>query len=253
MRFRLSGLGGHMGSRKTGSSSPISPIAAFTGRGLDSMKLMSMRQVLMMQRAGGGEIALQAELREARHLTGNFISRYRDDSLPPNAISGSVSGTVAGQDQEFFRNLIDHRADLVDVAGSFLHADDIVDLSQAGQRRWLDVDTRASLDAVHHNRNPDARCNRAIVLIQAFLRGLVVVRGDGKNPVDSHLLQLSCQFDDFVSVVAAGSGQHRHFPLGFFERQFHHPQMLFASQRGALARGSAGNQKVDALLDLSAY
>ena len=39
---RFSGLGAHMGRRNTGSSSPISPIAAFTGIGFDSTKLMSI-------------------------------------------------------------------------------------------------------------------------------------------------------------------------------------------------------------------
>jgi len=42
MRARLAGLGGVIGKRYTGSSSPISPIAAFTGIGLDSTKLTFM-------------------------------------------------------------------------------------------------------------------------------------------------------------------------------------------------------------------
>src|SRR5947209_17262119 len=39
---RFSGLGGTRGSRHTGSSNPISAMAAFTGMGLDSTKLISI-------------------------------------------------------------------------------------------------------------------------------------------------------------------------------------------------------------------
>ena len=64
--------------------------------------------------------------------------------------------------------------------------------------------------------------------------------------------ELARQFDHFVRVVAAGAGQHRDFALGLFQRDLDHAQMLGARERRALARGAAGNQKIDARVDLAA-
>src|SRR5258707_1259358 len=44
MRSRFSGLGETSGRRQTGWSKPISASAAFTGMGLDSTKLMSIKE-----------------------------------------------------------------------------------------------------------------------------------------------------------------------------------------------------------------
>ena len=90
------------------------------------------------------------------------------------------------------------------------------------------------------------------MLVEAFLRGLVVVGSDGENAVGAQGFDLVGQFDDFVGVVAAGAGQHGDFAFGFFQRDLHHAQMLGAGERGALAGGAAGDEEIDAGLDLAA-
>ena len=62
--------------------------------------------------------------------------------------------------------------------------------------------------------------------------------------------QLVREFDDFARVVSAGTGQHRNFALGFFKRDLDDAKVLVARQRRALARGAAGDQKVDPGFDL---
>ena len=91
------------------------------------------------------------------------------------------------------------------------------------------------------------------MLVEAFLRGLVVVRRDGENAVGAQGFDFVREFDDFVGVVAAGAGEHGNFALGLFQRDLHHAQMLGASERRALAGGAAGNQEIDAGLDLTAH
>ena len=73
-RFVHCRSGGTSGKRHTGSSKPISAIAAFTGIGFDSTKLISINgELLPLDRAGGGEIALPGERDHPRHLGGNLV------------------------------------------------------------------------------------------------------------------------------------------------------------------------------------
>ena len=58
------------------------------------------------------------------------------------------------------------------------------------------------------------------------------------------------ELDHFGGVVAARAGQHRNLALGLFDRDLDHAQMLGARERGALAGGAAGHQKIDARLNL---
>ncbi len=91
------------------------------------------------------------------------------------------------------------------------------------------------------------------MLIQALLGRLVIVRRHGKNSVYAHVFQFFRELDHFGGVVAARAREHRHLPLGFFERDLDHAKVLEAGQRGAFAGGAAGHQKVDAGLDLPAH
>ena len=68
--------------------------------------------------------------------------------------------------------------------------DDVVDLREALQRCGLDVDAGAALHAVDDDRESDGRGDRLVVLVQAFLRGLVVVRRDGEDAVGAQALRL---------------------------------------------------------------
>ena len=73
------------------------------------------------------------------------------------------------------------------------------------------------------------------MLIQAFLRRLVVVRRHGENAVDAHVLQFLRQLDHFGGVVAARAGQHRNLALGFFERDLDHAQMFARASASGLS------------------
>jgi len=78
MRARLAGLGDVMGRRYTGSSSPISPIAAFHRNGVGFHEVdVHERQVAGLYAARGLEIAAPASLREAASF------RRESGSRPP--------------------------------------------------------------------------------------------------------------------------------------------------------------------------
>ena len=123
---------------------------------------------------------------------------------------------------------------------------------QARQRGGFHVDAGAPLHAVHNDRAADGRGDGLVVLVEAFLGGLVVVGRDGEDAVRAQALQFARQFDDFARVVAARAAQHRHLALGLFDRDLDDAQMLGARERGAFAGGAAGNQEIDSGIDLAA-
>ncbi len=90
------------------------------------------------------------------------------------------------------------------------------------------------------------------MLIEAFLRGLVVIRRDGENTIDADALQLAGEFDHLARVVAAGAAKHGRFPLRLIDHNLDHAQVFGARERGAFAGGTARNQKVYPSVDLPA-
>ena len=190
---RLAGLGGHIGSRHTGSSNPISAIAAFTGIGFDSTKFTSMSgKIFALQFARAREIVGQRALRRApSSRAGISLDTTETTPWPPSAISGIVMRVVAGEHREVWRHLVHHRRHLTDIAGGFLDADDVVDFREPLQRGRLDVHAGAALHAVDNDGKFHRRRDRFVVLVQAFLRRLVVIRRDGENAVDAHGLRRS--------------------------------------------------------------
>src|SRR2546430_6061984 len=87
--------------------------------------------------------------------------------------------------------------------------------------------------------------NRSKVLIQSFLRRLVVIRRDGKNSVRADLRKLPRAGNHLHRVVAARAGKNRDFPPPKLHRDLDDAKMLLMSQRGTLSRCPARNQKID--------
>jgi hypothetical protein len=162
---------------------------------------------------------------------------------PPSAISGRVMASSPEN----------HAGHLGDVAGSFLHPHDVGDGCQARERRWLHIHAGAPLHAIHDDGQADGRGDRLIVLVEAFLGGLVVVGRDGEDAAHAQVFEFARQFDDFARVVAARAAQHRHAALGLIDRDLDNAQVFGAREGGAFAGGAAGDQEVDARIYLAAH
>src|SRR5262249_60059816 len=70
---RFSAFGATIGSLQTGSNNPIKLIAAFTGIGFDSTKLISINARYFLNRTRAGKVACQSAFAKLRHLTWDFI------------------------------------------------------------------------------------------------------------------------------------------------------------------------------------
>ena len=69
--------------------------------------------------------------------------------------------------------------------------------------------------------------------------------------VGAELLEFVGEGDDFGGVVAAGAGEDRNFALGDFESEFDDAEMFGVGERGAFTGGAAGDEEVDARVDLA--
>ena len=116
----------------------------------------------------------------------------------------------------------------------------------------VDVDAGAPRHVVEHDRQPRALGDGLEVLVQPFLRRLVVIRRHRQQAVDASLLHVARQLDHLARVVAAGAGQHRHLAADFLDDQLDDAQLLAMAQRRRFARRAARRQEVDAGIDLPA-
>ena len=126
------------------------------------------------------------------------------------------------------------------------------DLGQSRQRGGFEVRGGASGHVVKNDRLVAHGLGNGLEMaVLAFLRGLVVVRRRGEDGVDSgargNFFRL---LDRVVRRVGRRSGDDGHAPGRDFDGRVDYVQPLVVRERGRLAGGAAGNQKINAGLDL---
>ena len=169
------------------------------------------------------------------------------------AASGKRQRIIAREHEEIFRHLLDHLRHLGNISGSFLHADDVLDF---GERRSVggSMFTLVRGGTLYRMIGSEIAVSNGLeVVVQPFLRGLVVVGRDGKNSVRAQALDsraISITWCVLYPPAPASTGT---LPLASSMRDRHDAQMLFVRQRGAFARGAARHQEIDSRLDLPAH
>src|SRR6266852_2305693 len=88
------------------------------------------------------------------------------------------------------------------------------------------------------------------MLVEAFLRRLVVVRRHGEEARGAASSHLAGEVNHAPGVVSAGSREHRHLPIGFVDDDLDDEHPLGVSERGVLTSCSAGTEKMYARVDL---
>ena len=85
---------------------------------------------------------------------------------------------------------------------------------------------------------------------EAVLRRLVVVGRNLQGSVGAHGFGAGGQLDRLAGRVGAGTGEHGHALARFLHHDLDNSDVLLVAQGGRFARGSHGNQSVDAGADL---
>ncbi len=124
-------LGATSGRRQTGSSRPISAMAALAGPGFDSMKFISMsgRYCFCSSRARAKLLSRQAWMREVISA-GISLATTEITPWPPRAMTGSAMASSPERTEKFSGAWLDDCGDLADVAGGFFYAGDIFDFCE---------------------------------------------------------------------------------------------------------------------------
>ncbi len=186
------------------------------------------------------------------HFVRNFVGGDRDDSDAAEGDDRQRDCVVAGEDQKCFGHGIDRFGDLGHVAAGFLDAHDVGNLGEARQGCGFEVGGGASGHVVENDGLvADGFGNGFEMAVLAFLRGLVVVGRGGEDGVDSGARGDFFGFlDCVVRGVRRGSGDDGDASGGDFDGGVDHVEPFVVGERGRLAGGAAGNEKINAGLDL---
>ena len=191
--------------------------------GLDEQRGVQRHQlVLQLERAG--IIALEARGLEFGAQPRRHVRSHRDAAM-------AAMRHEAERGRVFARELVEvlaHRRALLrhphHIRGRVLHAGDVLKLVQPLHRVDRHVDHRARRDIVDDDRNADRIVDRLEVLIEAFLRRLVVIGRDHEHRVGAGLFGVLGKRDRLLGRVRAGAGDDRHAALAPGRRTIRPPR-----------------------------
>ena len=127
---------------------------------------------------------------------------------------------VAGQNRKFRAGRRAQLRHAVATAARFLDADDVFAIARQPFHRFdADLDAAAPGNAVKHDGQFRRLGDGAKMLIQPFLRRLVVIRRDLQRTVRAGFFGGLRQINRLARRIAARAGEHFDFARGKFHRQ----------------------------------
>ena len=88
------------------------------------------------------------------------------------------------------------------------------------------------------------------MLIEAFLRGFVVIRSDEQGAVCAGFFGKFGELNGFDGVVGAGASENLDASFHLIDADLDDLPVLFMGKRGGFARGTDGDETVDAFFNL---
>ncbi len=137
------------------------------------------------------------------------------------------------------------------IGRGILGADDVLAvLRQPGQRLHRNIGNGTAGHVVDENRDIDRIGDGTEVLIEAFLRRLVVIGNDDEGGIGAGFLCVNRIVNRFGGAVRAGSGDHGNAATDFLDAHFDDGLVLVGRQGRAFAGGADGDHSVAPLVDL---
>ena len=167
-------------------------------------------------------------------------------------MTGSVTASSPEKTRKRFGHDVDRFGDLRHVAAGFFDADDVGNLGEARQGRGFEIGGGASGHVVENDRLvADGFGDGLEMAVLAFLRGLVVVGRGGEDAVDAGARgDFFRLLDGVVRGVGGRAGHDGDASGDDFDGGVDDVQPFVVGERGSLAGGAAGNQEINAGLDL---
>src|SRR3974390_494707 len=136
------------------------------------------------------------------------------------------------------------------IGSRVLHTGDVLAFEEPLYRVDRHVDDRARRDVVDDDWNTDRVVDRLEVLVQALLRGLVVVGRDDQDGIRTRIFRVLGEVDGLAGRVGARPPDHGDALLGLVDAPFDHALVLVMAQGWAFARGPHWHEPVRAFGDL---
>ena len=123
----------------------------------------------------------------AAELGWQGVANHADDTYSPKGDEWEGDAIVATNHVEVLRLVLDDVVHLCDVAACLLDSYDVLELASQSERCLSrHVHARSARHIVEHDRHWTYLCYCCEVLVEAFLRGLVVVGTDAQHAIDTH-------------------------------------------------------------------
>ena len=185
-------------------------------------------------------------------LRGN-ISRDRNITLATHQHQIHRGGIVAGIDINPVATSINHLATARHVTSGVLDANDIGDVGQAIDSIGLHINSGTPGDIVEYLRYRDGIGHRLVVLIQAFLRRLIIIWCHQQAGVDSGLLGAAGQLDRLGGGIGAGTADNRNAAVSVLYHQLQAGAMFVHVEGRRLTGGAHGNNGVGPVFNMKIY
>ena len=203
-----------------------------------------------MQSARRGEVIGKAEGRQPVHFCGEDVGHHGNDPGTAQHTDGGGLIVIAGPDGKIGRAEVPGFLDLAEIPAGLLDTCDVGVLGQLRIGLRLDVDPGAGGDVVEDDGSAHGIRNDLVVPQQTLLGCLVVVGGDDQQTVHAEALRSQGVFPGYLSIVGAGTGDHRHAPRHPVHAIGDGLHALLLGHGGRLSGGTADDDGVGAAVDL---
>ena len=204
-----------------------------------------------MNRARTVVVSGKRQADHAAELTRKGVANDGDDADGSQRDEREGNAIVARNDVEVLRLVLDDVVHLRDVARRLFDGNHVLEVAcdaEGGLGRHVDAGTSGHV--VEDDWEGCRFRNRLVVLINAFLRGFVIVRNDGKDGVDAVEILAFELVDDGPRAVAAHSQDNGDSPVYFRHNQMDDLLFLFFRKGGRLGGCPQNDQIICPVLQL---
>ena len=207
-----------------------------------------------MDDTGGIVLATHLQTDHAGELLGKSVAYDGDDTNGSTADHREGQSVVARDDIEVVGLVLDNLVNLLEVTTGFLDGDDVLTVaSQTNGGGSLHVDTCTTRDVIEYHWQRSGCCNGLEMLVETFLRGLVVIGADTEDAIDT--TEIAClQFlDDSCRIIAAAAHENGDATLNVVNHHVLDFLFLLTCQSRSFARGSEDAEEVGSVFQLPVH
>ena len=242
---------GTSGRRMPSWMRPMRATAHLTGIGLRLeehrlVQRLQLRIELARQLAVAGERGVD----DGAHLPRRDVGGHRNDALEARQHALARQVVVAAEQRHAAADACEVLAIALE-RGRFLDADDVRNRRAVARRSPASCRSRSGSGTLYSTIGIATRSAIGlVVLVQAFLRRLVVVRRDQQAGIRAGILRELRQLDRFARRVRAGAGDDRDALGGALHHSAHDVDVLFDAQRRRFAGRADRDDAVGAVVDV---